>query len=173
MDIELLQLTEIGEFGLVRKPRPTVPEHLHTGIDIKRPKSDYQNPVYIFPTAPGRIISKREDGPYAQLIIEHKLGALKFWSVYEHIAGIAVEVDQFVDPYEPIARFYFQNELDTYGWQFDHFHFEILKSNPIKITPSPKLPDRRFASYTLSCKSEEDLDRHFYDPITFLIKFSN
>ena len=36
-----IQLTEIGKFGLIRKARKTVPSHIHTGIDIKRPNKNY------------------------------------------------------------------------------------------------------------------------------------
>lgn len=65
-----LSLTEIGAFGLRRKARPNVKSHLHTGIDIKRPDNNYMNNP-IFPIAPGVVISKRDDGPFAQLIVEH------------------------------------------------------------------------------------------------------
>ena len=34
---DTLQLTDIGEFGLLRKERQGIPAHYHTGIDIKRP----------------------------------------------------------------------------------------------------------------------------------------
>ncbi|MEQ8576034.1 MAG: hypothetical protein RIB63_18350, partial [Fulvivirga sp.] len=78
-----IALTEIGEFGLKRKARPSVPEHLHTGIDIKRPGKNYlDEPIY--PIADGVVISKREDGPYAQLIVEHNINGQYFWTVYEH-----------------------------------------------------------------------------------------
>ena len=82
-----LTLTSIGQFGLRRKARPNIPSHLHTGIDIKRPHQNYlDEPIY--PIAAGKVISKRIDGPYAQLIIEHELNRRKVWSLYEHIAGI-------------------------------------------------------------------------------------
>src|SRR5512133_602835 len=80
--ISTLTLSEIGDFGLVRKARPGVPAHYHTGIDIKRPVYNYQDEP-IFPISEGIVISIRQDGPYAQLIIEHKNPAC--WTVYEHI----------------------------------------------------------------------------------------
>ena len=164
--INLLELSEIGEFGLLRKERPRVPAHLHTGIDIKRPTQNYQSEP-IFPIFEGVVISKRRDGPYAQLIIEHG-NEHKFWTVYEHIAGIKVNLYDDVSPQTPIARFMDKNELNRYGWQFDHFHFEILKAQPIKLKPDRSKPERLFASYTLMCYTKDDLDKYFYNPLDFL-----
>lgn len=166
--IELLSLTEIGDFGIIRKARPSIPAHHHTGIDIQRPEPDYQNPVYIFPIAHGTVISKREDGPFAQLIVEHNLGSIVFWTVYEHIGGIQVGLHQEVYPQEPIARYYTKNELDSYGWQFDHFHFEVLKTRPYAITPPSNTPERHFNSYTLICDDPDKLETYFFDPLVFL-----
>ncbi|MEQ9168029.1 MAG: M23 family metallopeptidase [Fulvivirga sp.] len=161
-----IALTEIGEFGLSRKARPSIPEHLHTGIDIKRPSDNYDDePIY--PIADGLVISKREDGPYAQLIIEHNIQGQYFWTVYEHIAGIKVGLHQPVSTNEPIARFFNRMELDTHGWQFDHFHFEILKVRHIQIRPQAYLPERLFKSYTLDCFTEEKLNSLFYNPLSF------
>jgi murein DD-endopeptidase MepM/ murein hydrolase activator NlpD len=159
-------LTEIGEFGLQRKARPSIPAHLHTGIDIKRPGKNYDDePIY--PIADGVVISKREDGPYAQLIIEHNINGQYFWTVYEHIAGIKVELHQPVNSNEPIARFFNRMELDKHGWQFDHFHFEILKKRPSQIRPQANFPERLFKSYTLDCYTEEKLNSLFYNPLSF------
>lgn len=169
-DVQTVALTGIGEFGIVRKARPTVPQHLHTGIDIKRPSKNYIN-EYIYPIAEGTIISKRSDGPYAQLIIEHENKDGMFWTVYEHIAGIEVELYQPVDPQTPIARFFNLRELDTHGWQFDHFHFEVLKKRPISIRPTRLNPERHFASYTLSCFTTVQLRQCFFDPLAFLTKY--
>lgn len=164
-----IELTEIGEFGLLRKARPNIPAHLHTGIDIKRPGNNYDHEP-IFPIADGIVISKRTDGPYAQLIIEHPNNGEPFWTVYEHIAEIQVHLSQQVNPETQIARFFNREELNLHGWQFDHFHFEILKKQPLKITPSAKTPERHFRSYTLSCFTEEELLQNFYDPYLFLYK---
>ncbi|MFN8334799.1 MAG: M23 family metallopeptidase [Cyclobacteriaceae bacterium] len=170
--IERVELTEIGKFAIPRRARPTVPAHLHTGIDIKRPHQNYVNEP-IFAVAEGTVISKRDDGAYAQLIIEHQVGKLRFWTVYEHIAGLNVSVHDWVTPARPIARFMNKEELNKYGWQFDHFHFEILKVAPIPLKFDPAKPQRLFNSYSLVCYSKSDLDKYFYDPLTFLRKQFN
>ena len=164
--VEEIQLTEIGRFGVWRKDRPKVPGHFHTGIDIMRPSNNYQNEP-VFPIAPGIVISKRDDGPYAQIIIEHQLDEMRFWTVYEHIAGILVSVEDTVFPGTPIARFMNRNELNNYGWQFDHFHFEVLKIKPISLNPTHNTPERYYNSYSLSCYTINELNKYFYDPIEF------
>jgi len=169
--INSMELTKIGQFGLLRKERPGVPAHFHTGIDIKRPTQNYHEEP-IFPIFEGIVISKRQDGPYAQLIIEHE-NEHKFWTVYEHIAGIEVNLYEFVNPETPIARFMNKSELNKYGWQFDHFHFEILKTQPIRLNQNRLHPERLFASHTLQCYSKEDLEKYFYHPLNFLEKYLN
>ena len=163
--LNTLVLTEIGDFGLVRKDRTGIPAHYHTGIDIKRPSKNYQDEP-IFPTSEGIVISKRMDGPYAVLIIEHE-NEQKFWTVYEHIAGIEVDLYERVNPDSPIARFMNISELDKYGWQFDHIHFEILKLAPFKVKRKNSLPDRLFASNTLGCLTKDDLNKYFCNPLNF------
>lgn len=160
------KLSQIGKFGLIRKARPNVKRHFHTGIDILRPGENYENNP-IFPISEGIVISIREDGPFAQLIIEHRIKNQTVWSVYEHIAGIIVHVNDVVDVEKTIARFMNQNELNKYGWQFDHFHLEILKQPPIKLKTDLRHPKRYFNSYTLMCYNENDLIRYFYNPIDF------
>jgi len=151
--------------------RPGIRAHFHTGIDIKRPTKNYQAEP-IFPIFEGIVISKRQDGPYAQLIIEHEDNH-KFWTVYEHISGIEVSLYDYVSPKTPIARFMDKNELNKYGWQFDHFHFEILKIQPIRLKQNNSKHERLFASYSLACYTKVDLDKYFYDPLIFLEKHLN
>lgn len=166
-DISQIQLTEIGKFGLIRKERKTVPWHFHTGIDFKRPSKNYNNePIFVIAT--GKIISKRTDGPYAQLIVEHHIGNKFFWTLYEHIAGITSNLNETVAPDKPIARFMNKTELNKYGWQFDHLHLEILKIKPISIKPDKLHPERLFNSYTLVCLKPSDLEKYYYNPIVFL-----
>lgn len=162
-----LRLTDIGPFGLMRKARPGVPAHYHTGIDIRRPSKNYTDEP-VFPLMEGVVISKREDGPYAQLILEHEVKGKKLWTVYEHIAGIMVGLGDPVKPKFPMARFMNKTELNKYGWQFDHFHFEILKVPPLKQPPTKTNPQRCFSSFTLVCFKKEDLEKYFHDPRGFL-----
>ncbi len=169
--VSTIELTNIGTFGILRKSREEVPAHLHTGIDIKRPKKDYSSPPFIFPIAIGKVVSKRDDGPFSQLIIEHQINDIKCWTTYEHIGGILVQLNDLVHPQKPIARFYTKEELDAYGWQFDHFHFEVIKVQPIKIQRNPNTPERLLSSYTLICYDQETLDTYFHHPLKFLEKY--
>jgi len=163
-----VQFTHIGSYGLMRKARPGIPAHLHTGVDIKRPRPNYMDES-ILPVAPGTVISMRNDGPFAQIIIEHTLpNGDSVWTVYEHIAGITVTVGDVVSPHKPIARFMNREELDRYGWQFDHVHFEVLKVSPRALRPTDKTPLRFFCTYSLQCYTESDLEHYYYDPIAFL-----
>jgi murein DD-endopeptidase MepM/ murein hydrolase activator NlpD len=163
-----IQLTQIGAFGLVRKARIGIPAHLHTGIDIKRPHNNYvSEPIY--PAADGTIISLRDDGPFAQIIIEHDIfRGTRYWTVYEHIAGIQCTLGQRVSCQNAIARFFSLRELNKYGWQFDHVHFEIMKEAPISIKPQPHLPYLRYKTYALTCYSRTTLDKRMINPIPFL-----
>ena len=136
--IESVKLTSIGRFGLMRKARPGIPAHLHTGTDLKRPNNNYIDEP-IFPAAKGTVISFRDDGPFAQIIVQHTLeDSSLLWTVYEHIAGIQIKLHDSVDPVQPIARFMTRDELNKYGWQFDHIHFEVMK-----VKPKPRKPDKR------------------------------
>ena len=162
-----VRLTKIGEFGMTRIARPTVPQHLHTGLDFTRPSDNYVDaPVY--PAAIGKVISLRDDGPYAQIIIEHNSDDQKVWTVYEHIAGINVVYGQYVNPEFPIARYMNKEELDEYGWQFDHFHFEVMRIKPNPISPDNIRPFRFFFTYCLVCYHHSDLVQKYYHPKEFL-----
>ena len=164
---EQVELTEIGRFGLMRKARPRVPAHLHTGIDIKRPNMNYNNEP-IFPAAKGRVISYRDDGPYAQIIIEHTFSnSNPIWTVYEHVAGINVKLGENVDPDTRIARFMNKDELNQYGWQFDHIHFEVMRVKPIPLKPDKKRPFRHYGTYCLVCYHPFQLARRYYNPFDF------
>lgn len=166
-NVKQIKLTSIGKFGIVRKARPGIAAHLHTGIDIRRPRPNYVNEP-VFSIASGVVISKRDDGAYAQLIVEHSHNGEHYWTVYEHVAGIIVDVNDVVDPMKPIARFMNKTELDRYGWQFDHFHFEVLKVRPRKLKPDSRKPRRYFQSYSLDCYSDSQLNSRFFDPLDFL-----
>jgi len=165
-----IQLTALGAFGMQRPVRPAIPAHLHTGIDIKR-NGGYENDVYIYPIARGKVISKRDDGAYAQLICEHITTNLKFWTVYEHIAGIMVSVGDSIYPQIPVARFMKREELKRYGWQFDHLHLEILRITPAKINAQHDNPQRFYTSYSLEMYSADDLNKYYYSPLEFFDRY--
>ena len=170
-NIEALRLTTIGDFGLIRQAREGIPAHYHTGIDIQRPGENYWSEP-VFSIAHGVVISIRNDGPFAQIIIEHTdPSGMLFWSVYEHISGIVVEYGQSVHSLEPIARFMNRDELNLYGWQFDHFHLEIMRIPPYKLKPVEPHPDRHYTTYALTCFSEEELYKRYFNPIDFFIQF--
>jgi hypothetical protein len=172
-DVAELKLSAIGRFGLERKARKTVPAHLHTGIDILRPRGNYDNEK-IFPACNGVVISIRDDGPYAQIIIEHRMHGELLWTVYEHIANISCQVGDFVSADAPIASFFSMSELNVYGRQFDHFHFEVLKQRPIQIIPTRILPSRLYNTYALTCFTYPELIEKYYDPVEFLsMKFKS
>lgn len=170
--VETIQLTNIGQFGVERVSRPGIPAHLHAGIDIKPPNENYKTEEFIYAIADGVVISKRTDGAYGQLIIEHELEGQFFWTVYEHIADIQVDLYQTVTNQQPLARFFRAQELDEIGWQFNHFHFEVLKIRPLEIKPDPEHPERRFNAYSLTCYEPSDLAKCYYDPTAFIQKMS-
>lgn len=169
-DLSKIKLSEIGDFGLTRKPRLNIPAHLHTGIDILRPNNNYSNePIYSI--AKGKVISIRNDGPYANIIIEHEFENITFWTLYEHISGIKVRVNDTVNPNIAIARFMNKEELNKNGWQFNHFHLEILKVKPLPLKPIKNYPERFFKSYSLISFNAEDLNRYYYNPLEFFQQY--
>jgi murein DD-endopeptidase MepM/ murein hydrolase activator NlpD len=166
-DIHCFQLTEIGQFGLRRKERPNIPSHLHTGIDIKRPNDNYFNEP-VFAASKGFVISVRSDGPFAQIIIEHSLNkTAKVWTIYEHVSGIIAKVGDVVATSNPIARFMNKEELNRYGWKFNHLHFEVMKKAPMKMKPEKSNPQRLFSTYGLVCYNEKLLMENYFDPVEF------
>jgi hypothetical protein len=162
-----IELTAIGTFGTIRKARPGIPAHHHTGVDFKRPTENYTDePIY--PAAKGTVISLRDDGPYAQIIIEHVMAdSVKLWTVYEHVAGITVHPHEVVDPQKPIARFMTTAELNQHGWQFDHVHFEVMKIAPRPRTPDKKRPYLQFGTYCLVCYTQKELQYYYHHPLEF------
>jgi murein DD-endopeptidase MepM/ murein hydrolase activator NlpD len=162
-----IRLTPIGQFGMLRKARKGIPEHFHTGIDIARPKDNYINEP-IFPVHKGLVVSLRDDGPFAQIIIEHDQGlSRKLWTVYEHVSGLRCTLGQRVFPRDTIARYFSKEELQHYGWQFDHLHFEIMKTSPVPVQPRNDLPSYRFTTFALTCYTKELLHKRMIDPVSF------
>ena len=161
-------LTAIGMFGEERRARPQVPAHLHTGIDIRRPDSSYTDQP-VFPASSGTVVSVRDDGPYAQVIVRHD----DVWSgtvhtVYEHLSGIRVAVGDSVAADRPLGRYMNRDELDSYGWQFDHLHFEVMKAEPRPVKPVPGTPQRLFDTFALHCRTVDELRERYWSPVEFL-----
>lgn len=164
---EHVRLTQIGAFGLMRKARPNVPAHYHTATDFMRPGNNYDDEP-IFPAARGIVVSQREDGPFAQLIVEHvSSNNDTVWTVYEHIAGLRVVLGDTVEPFTPLGRFMTKKELNKYGWQFDHLHFEIMRHRPKPLAPTKKTPMRLFQVYNLACYKKSDLEKYYHAPQEF------
>lgn len=158
-----MRLTKIGHFGMNRIARVRVPAHLHTAIDICRPDSNYvDSPIYAVGT--GKVISMRDDGPYAQVIISH---GDTIWSVYEHISGITVSAGDSVKSNTIIGRFLNQQELNSYGWHFDHVHFELMKKRPAKRDTLPGQQNLHYATFALTCYTQKSLNENYYNPILF------
>lgn len=163
-----VRITHIGTFGLLRKARPGIPAHLHTGVDLKRPKP-YHAEEPVFPAAEGVVVSLREDGPFAQIIVQHDLpNSKRLWTVYEHVAGIRIRLNEEVVPNRAIARFMNRDELNRYGWHFNHVHFEVMKVKPPSKKPDKKRPFLRYGTYCLVCYTPKDLDAKYHNPLEFL-----
>ncbi len=60
-----------------------------------------------------------------------------------------------------------KDELNRYGWQFDHFHFEIMRVKPIPLKTNTSNPERYYNSYSLVCYTGQQLDKYFLDPYDF------
>jgi murein DD-endopeptidase MepM/ murein hydrolase activator NlpD len=170
--VKELRLTSIGAFGHIRKARPGVSTHLHSGIDILRPGNNYTDEP-VFAAGEGTIISMRDDGPLAQVIVMHQGPDDTVWTVYEHIAGISVEPGDRVSHRTTIGRFFNEKELSLYGRQFDHLHFEIMHVAPKALAPTGNLPFRRYASWALQCTTPSGLTAKYHDPMTFLSHYGS
>jgi murein DD-endopeptidase MepM/ murein hydrolase activator NlpD len=166
-EISNIKLTAIGHFGLLRKERPNVPAHYHTGIDIVRPKPNYYHEP-IFPSLSGEVVSIIDDGPFSQIIVKHFYNGRNYWSVYEHLHVKLRNIGITVNPYDTLGYFFNIDELNRYGWQFDHFHFEINKIEPQLIKPTAKNPKRVYRTFAINCYTKEELDQRLENPLEFL-----
>jgi hypothetical protein len=165
--IDDVKLSNIGRFGLLRVARPTVPAHYHTGIDIVRPDTNYWNQP-VFPASKGNIVSIIDDGPFSQIIIMHEAGGKNYWTVYEHLHVREKDIGKEVDWNDTIGWYFNKNELTTYGWQFDHLHFEILKIEPAPVKPTKRYPARQYQTYAITCSTKKELETRQENPVEFL-----
>jgi len=164
---EEIKLTQIGGFGLLRKARPNVPAHYHTGIDIRRPGTNYFNEP-VFPARDGEVVSIIDDGPYSQVVMKHVYENSIYWTVYEHIRVNVKEIGKKLTVHDTIGFFFNRSELDKYGWQFDHFHFEIIRVEPVVFIPNKKYPLRHYRTYAITCYTKEELNTRLESPLQFL-----
>ena len=60
-------------------------------------------------------------------------------------------------------------ELNKYGWQFDHVHFEVMKIKPLPRKPDRKRPSMYYGTYCLVCYNRNQLDEKYYNPQEYLL----
>jgi hypothetical protein len=85
-------------------------------------------------------VSIIDDGPYSQVVMKHVYENSIYWTVYEHIRVKVKEIGKKLTVHDTIGFFFNRSELDKYGWQFDHFHFEIIRVEPVVFIPNKKIP---------------------------------
>lgn len=161
-----VRFTQIGHFGTYRKERPGIPAHLHTAIDLMRLVPDSVE-VAIYAIAEGTVISFRDDGPFAQIIIEHVDNGDTLWSVYEHVGGVFVILGEEVGTETKIARYMNNAQLDRYGRHFNHLHLEIMKTAPPTREPHPTQESLKFGTYCLVAYDKALLNKYYYSPEKF------
>lgn len=154
-----------AKFKTMRSPFGQVKLHYHTGADIQV-KEEFGfvdapgMPVYAI--AAGKVVAIEDPMPQRRITIEHKLPDGKtVWSAYCHISDAQVSVNQLVDEETVIARRMNREELDHYGWEYDHVHLEILKKLPVYVTDY-------YHRKTFTCDTEAEVDEYFFDPVFFL-----
>jgi murein DD-endopeptidase MepM/ murein hydrolase activator NlpD len=155
------------DFGLIKWEKdayflsPRIGGHLHTGVDLMKYNQDAGAKVYA--TSAGRVVSIYAREPNKSIMIMHKLTTGEsIYSVYAHITDVQVSVGDTVDSNSFIAHLMNVEQLDKYGWKFNHVHFEILKKEP-RVGETGNL-----LSYSVLCRTKEQVDQHFYNPVSFL-----
>ena len=135
--------------------------HLHTGIDIT---GDSKSPGRkVLAAAAGKVVSIYAVEPNRAIIIKHILpSGTTIYSVYVHVTDIKVSTGDIVNSSSHIANLMNRKQLDLYGWDFNHLHFEILRE------PRTQEGTGKFLSFSTKCKTEEDVMKHFFNPELFL-----
>ena len=135
-------------------------KHLHTGIDLMNQGAGEA----VYAASCGKVVSLYATEPNKAVMIQHHLPSGQIvWTVYVHVTRIKVQVGDVVTSKTVIAHLMNENQLDKYGWTFNHLHFEILK-RPRKNKAG------KYLSYSTKCKTKEEVRMHFLDPIGFLEK---
>ena len=162
-DWSTVNLEHDANFKALRAPFDSVKLHYHTGIDIQN-----RNPIQagepVYAIAAGKVIAIEDAPPQRRITIEHRLtNRKKVWSVYIHIIDERVKVGDAVDTETAIARLMTPQELETFGWEYNHVHLEILKKLPPDVSEF-------YQRKTFTCYAEKDVNKFFYDPQEFLKK---
>ena len=136
--------------------------HLHTGIDLINPRGGPGEKVYA--AASGRIVSIYAKEPHLSVMIRHRLPSKEtIWTVYVHVTKVKVKVGDLVSNDTIIAHLMDKSQLNKYGWEFNHLHFEVLKY--------PRMSEAgQYLSFSARCKTKKEVEEHFYNPVTFLQK---
>ena len=143
---ELLQRKGDG-FGAYRKYG-----HLHAGLDIFASPGEA-----VFPLCGGKVVCLWYPFPHKAVVLHHHVaGREDFYASYVHMGEIYVTSGDLVEAGTPLGRVFTEKERVLAGFRKIHLHLEIRKT----------LEDEGKASY--SCKSREELEKYFYDPLVFL-----
>lgn len=136
--------------------------HLHTGIDLINPMGGSGEKVYA--AASGKIVSIYAKEPHLSIMIQHRLPSEEtIWTVYVHVTKVKVKEGDLVRNDTIIANLMDKSQLNKYGWEFNHLHFEVLKY--------PRISEAgRYLSFSTECKTKKEVEKHFYNPVTFLQK---
>ena len=144
----------VSTFGAHRNSY--VKGHKHTGLDLvpKKKEGDY---VYIYPMAPGVVVSVHLGHPHKTVVVKHKTSDGKIiYTSYKHMHEYYVSNGQQLNVNTKIGRLYTRQEALSRGGNYDHLHLEIRK----------KFDDYGCASWMTM--NNEELKLRFYDPLKFL-----
>ena len=134
--------------------------HFHTAIDIMNPKGGPGEKV--FAASRGEVVSIYAIEPNRAVMIKHTLPSLEtVYSVYVHVTNIQVKIGDMVTSDTIIATLMDKQQLNNFGWEYNHLHFEILKK--------PRTCEiGKILSYSTKCRTIKEVEKHFYNPISFL-----
>lgn len=117
----------------------------------------------VFAAATGKVVSIYAAEPNRAIMIQHLLPTgTAIYSVYVHVTNIKVSKGDIVRNTTHIADLMTKTQLDIYGWEFNHLHFEILKK------PRVHQVNGNYLSYSTKCKTKEDVRKNFQNPTLFL-----
>ncbi|MCG8569253.1 MAG: M23 family metallopeptidase [Spirochaetes bacterium] len=125
--------------------------HKHAGLDIN---GSFDENIYSIGN--GQVVNIWYTFPNLAVVIEYKFYEGKtFYVSYVHLGEIFVKKGERVDHNTKIGRLFNRTEFTSSGFKNNHLHLEVRKS----------INDNGKASY--SCKTIEELNKYFYDPLIF------